>query len=202
MPVGKIFYHLQTRSGELEQAEWTYKLPAGTRSNSFFQLAALYLALSRNSFLFKFCARVCSLRVCCNELLLTILSEECHTCICRAVRNKTAKLDLLQVDLLSFLAHIGTADRRAYVSTGKIGYTVFLILCLIKLTRIHEDSNIFIEERGNIKFLQRWYDVTHCVTKIDYLQDSVGHFRESNIAPLIFMHGEKKFVSAHHKQLQ
>ena len=60
---------------------------------------------------------------------------------------------LYYAPVLLFIKHF--ADRRAYVSTGKIGYTVFLILCLIKLTRIPEDSNIFIEKRGNIKSVLR-----------------------------------------------
>ena len=37
----------------------------------------------------------------------------------------------------------------------RIGYTVFLILCLMKLTQIHEDSNKCVEERRIIKSVLR-----------------------------------------------
>ena len=55
-----------------------------------------------------------------------------------------------------------------FLNLHRIGCTVFLILCLIKLTRIHEDSNIHTEERRCSTC-----DVTHCTTKIHYLEDSV-----------------------------
>ena len=59
-----------------------------------------------------------------------------------------------------------------FLNLHKIGYTVFLILYLIKISRIHEDSNFHIKEGRIIKSVSA-YDVTHCVTEIHYLEDSV-----------------------------
>ena len=42
-----------------------------------------------------------------------------------------------------------------FLNLHRIGHTVFLGLCLRKLTRIHEDSNIYFEERRIIKSVQR-----------------------------------------------
>ena len=63
-------------------------------------------------------------------------------CSTKINSNKNAKLDLTLTPDALVLLFEHSADGRAYVSTGKIGYTVFLILCLIKLTRNHEYSNI------------------------------------------------------------
>ena len=71
-----------------------------------------------------------------------------------------------------------------FLNLHRIGYTVFLILCLIKVTRIHEDSNIYIEERRCSTC-----DVTHCVTEIHYLKDSVCWTWKRIQESTIFMHG-------------
>ena len=46
-----------------------------------------------------------------------------------------------------------------FLNLHRIGYTVFLILCSMKLRQIHEDSNIYVEERRIIKSeLPLWRD--------------------------------------------
>ena len=46
-----------------------------------------------------------------------------------------------------------------FLNLHRIGYTVFLILCFMKLTQIHEDSNICVEGRRIIKsVLLLWRD--------------------------------------------
>ena len=79
----------------------------------------------------------------------------------------------LRIKLVGYLRNNFGAMIRSngtfFLNLHRTEYTVFLILRLIKLTRIHEDS------KGSA------CDVTHCVTKINYLEDSdCGHIWATN----------------------
>ena len=78
-----------------------------------------------------------------------------------------------------------------FLSLHTIGYTVFLILYLMKLTQIHEDSNIYVEERRIIKSVVRACDVTQ-----DSLpsRQCVGHVRETNRVPFSCTVRKKMFL--------
>ena len=60
----------------------------------------------------------------------------------------------------------------------------------------------FTESLGTHALIYLSCDVTHCVTKVHYLQDCVEHVKRIPQSS-IFMHGKEKLVSAaHHKQPQ
>ena len=80
-----------------------------------------------------------------------------------------------------------------FLNLHRIGYTVFLILCLMKLTQIHEDPNICVEERRIIKSVLR----LRRDTKVHYLEDCVEHVKRIPQSTT-FMHGKEKY----HKQPQ
>ena len=65
----------------------------------------------------------------------------------------------LRIKLVGYLKNNFGAMIRSngnfFLNLHGTGYTVFLILCSVKLTKIYEDSNFYVEERRIIKSVLR-----------------------------------------------
>ena len=111
----------------------------------------------------------------------------CWLVLCRSKAFIRIQEDKLALKLfVQQTVQLNRSNGTFFLNLHRVGYTVFLILCLIKLTRVHEDSNIYIAERRIIKSVQHlWCGTLRDQDTLPWRQ-CVWHVRESNRVPFSY----------------